>query len=315
MNDHTDPALPVSDAERLADLKNSVAGTPAPVQGAFRARRTAKRRKAARVGGLALSVATLMIAVPLGLSTGGPSQVDQSLVASEESASPEPSVPSLPPLPSMEPRPLETPDNPLPVTPRPTPTTPPVTETVTEAPPPPVVSETPTPAAPPSPDPSNIDELEDNPMANVEYLPGMSAADLAAFDAVGRSEVYGGGDRSSFVTPSGNIQCAYNSQPADQSRHMVHCKATEVGWGAARPLDCTDESDWERSLVALTGSETQVGECGTDTPLKPNPIVLEYGRGMVANGLTCISLESGLICEDPWTGNGFKVNQERLQVW
>ena len=111
-----------------------------------------------------------------------------------------------------------------------------------------------------------------------------------------------------WLTPSKNVACAVLAH-ADNSV-MLECRAAEHSW-AGSGISITDDAlpqptpSGEATFVAgqvLAGSSTQtIG-------------VLPYGHFVNWQGFRCVSLDTGLTCENWYSRHGFTISKSKLET-
>jgi hypothetical protein len=123
----------------------------------------------------------------------------------------------------------------------------------------------------------------------------------------------------SWLSPSRNIECGIVL--AGLSQHVWGCSIASHTWTApnANPADiCYNAgADCGTGIEALgAGKLTGRGETifesqlAVDSPA-PAPAVqtLAYGHSVTADGVTCLSLESGMTCNNAGSGHGFTLSK------
>jgi hypothetical protein len=301
MTDHDDQAA--LDPARLERLRQDVvAGAPPrPVGGARSARRTGVRRRATRLVGVAAAVAAVVVAVPLGLGLTDGATLDEGLQVATQEADPTATTGPPPPSPSGTGAAVPGADaGTAPVTAVP-PSTGPGTGVVA-------------PGA--SPAPTGAVELHGPPAEDEAALAAATLIEATATELGGVQ----------IASPSGNVRCGMH-------RTETRCTVGEADWSLPRPPDCgtsEESADWEPTTLVMSpaqradpdagdavvgGFVADLGYCGTDSALGPDPIVLGYGTAVVMGDVRCTSLRTGLTCQDLRTGSGFRVSRAAALVW
>ncbi len=115
-----------------------------------------------------------------------------------------------------------------------------------------------------------------------------------------------GTDQAAFATPSGNIACLMT---ADE----VRCDVLERTWTLPpTPADC--DLDFGRGVL-LGGAGPAQLSCVGDTVAGPTLPKLAYGAAVRFAGVMCVSRETGMRCENPVTGHGFRVSRGSFEVF
>ncbi|SFS01509.1 hypothetical protein SAMN05444714_0423 [Yoonia litorea] len=112
-----------------------------------------------------------------------------------------------------------------------------------------------------------------------------------------------------FQSPSGNIRCVI----ADGDGAFVRCDlGVDEQTYTARPAAC--DGQWGTSF-GLTMTGDGFLNCVT-VPIDPDatPIVLPYGTGLEAAGITCQSEVTGITCTNN-EGGGFAVRRAEQRVF
>jgi hypothetical protein len=104
-----------------------------------------------------------------------------------------------------------------------------------------------------------------------------------------------------FRTPSGNIGCAFNSDP-DFGGVYLRCDILSgLKPAPARPRGCT--LDWKYGYeMRPTGRAQTV--CAGETAVDKRAKVIRYGSKWARGGFTCLSRRTGLRCRNR-SGHGF----------
>jgi hypothetical protein len=104
-----------------------------------------------------------------------------------------------------------------------------------------------------------------------------------------------------FHTPSGNIGCAYVSEPSFGGPSLRCDILSGLKPRPRRPKGCT--LDWGFGYqMRLTGPSSTV--CAGDTTVDRRSQVLRYGQRWSRGGFTCTSRVAGLRCTNR-SGHGF----------
>lgn len=112
-------------------------------------------------------------------------------------------------------------------------------------------------------------------------------------------------DLESFRTPSDNIHCMFIR---DEGASLVECELrtqTNAKPALPRPADC--DLDWG-SRFALDAKGKAGMACHGDTLVSPDAPVLDYGRSLGWDGITCSSEQTGLTCKNR-RGRGFTLSR------
>lgn len=151
-------------------------------------------------------------------------------------------------------------------------------------------SDSPTPTATPTPEP-----------VNPSHLPAATAVDYTAYVF---PEFHDGPE---WVSPSGNLQCAIHGDP--DYYWKAGCVAAEHSWEYP-PCDsevCSAFTGLDQAgqvQVFRRGGAEFVGEGFGYTAN-----VLPYGSSISFAGVTCVSTEDGMYCEDQATFHGFLMSK------
>jgi Tfp pilus assembly PilM family ATPase len=100
-----------------------------------------------------------------------------------------------------------------------------------------------------------------------------------------------------FVTPSGNIGCYMDAE-------FARCDIQERDWSVDKPSDC--EQDYGFAMAVGESSSSFV--CAGDT-VGFDGFTLDYGSGARIGDFLCTSSDSGVVCVNESTGDGFKMSR------
>jgi hypothetical protein len=115
-----------------------------------------------------------------------------------------------------------------------------------------------------------------------------------------------GTDQAQFATPSGNIACLMR---ADE----VRCDVLERTWTLPpKPADC--DLDFGNGVLLVSAGPARLS-CIGDTVADPALPKLAYGQAVRYAGVVCVSRETGLRCDNPVTGHGFRVSRGSYEVF
>ena len=122
-----------------------------------------------------------------------------------------------------------------------------------------------------------------------------------------------------WLSPSRNIECGIVI--AGSSAHIWGCSVESHTWTApnSQPGDiCYNSGDDCGTGIEATGAGTLRGRGDTvfesqraiDGP-QPTPTIqtLAYGHSVTADGVTCVSLETGMSCANAASGHGFTLSK------
>ncbi|EAR49472.1 hypothetical protein OG2516_04628 [Oceanicola granulosus HTCC2516] len=98
----------------------------------------------------------------------------------------------------------------------------------------------------------------------------------------------------SFQSPSGNIHCFMTES------YGTRCDIIDYTPNFTDPGNC--DLDYGMAFGIAPGGRGEV-LCVGDTAITPDAPVLEYGDGRVLAGIACVSMETGMLCEDHSQGN------------
>lgn len=166
-------------------------------------------------------------------------------------------------------------------------------------------------SAPPPPVPQ--DQVDDQPTGEITEAPPVEAppADVPASHLPGATPVdvsayviSGFGDGPEFVSPSGNLLCRIQSA----STSTASCVANEHSWEYP---PCTDEVCSAYTGITPEGEVAVFRRGGAEfaNEVGYGAAVLAYGRSIAFAGVTCVSTEDGMVCEDDTTRHGFLMSR------
>ena len=115
-------------------------------------------------------------------------------------------------------------------------------------------------------------------------------------------------DYLAFQSPSGNIHCAIFAGEDAQARCDIQDFTPSF---TRRPADC--DLDWGYAFVVGPYGRAGVA-CAGDTVIDDAARVLQYGREVSLDGMTCTSLITGMVClnED---GYGFQIAKRKQELF
>jgi hypothetical protein len=147
----------------------------------------------------------------------------------------------------------------------------------------PVVEEEPSPSPEePSPSPEESSESP-TPEPEIDYADGFDVSEHSDDGSI------------QFVTPSGNIGCYMDAD-------FARCDIRERDWSVDKPSDC--EQDYGFAMAVNDSSSYFV--CAGDT-VGFDGFTLDYGNGTRIGDFLCTSSDSGVVCVNESTGDGFKM--------
>lgn len=164
-------------------------------------------------------------------------------------------------------------------------------------------------SAPPPPAPQEqtddqpVDEATDEPEeaapeVPASHLPGATPVDASAYVVSGLH------DGPEWISPSGNLYCRIQSN-ADST---ASCVANEHSWEYP---PCTEEVCSAYTGITPEGEVAVFRRGGAEfaNEVGYGAAVLEYGRSIAFAGVTCVSTEDGMVCEDDTTRHGFLISR------
>jgi hypothetical protein len=134
----------------------------------------------------------------------------------------------------------------------------------------------------PSPTPEESSESP-TPEPEIDYADGFDVSEHSDDGSV------------QFVTPSGNIGCYMDAE-------FARCDIQERDWSVDKPSDC--EQDYGFAMAVNDSSSYFV--CAGDT-VGFDGFTLDYGNGTRLGDFLCTSSDSGVVCVNESTGDGFKM--------
>jgi hypothetical protein len=134
----------------------------------------------------------------------------------------------------------------------------------------------------PSPTPEESSESP-TPKPEIDYADGFDVSEHSDDGSV------------QFVTPSGNIGCYMDAE-------FARCDIQERDWSVDKPSDC--EQDYGFAMAVNDSSSYFV--CAGDT-VGFDGFTLDYGNGTRLGDFLCTSSDSGVVCVNESTGDGFKM--------
>ena len=122
-----------------------------------------------------------------------------------------------------------------------------------------------------------------------------------------------------FVSPSRNLRCGvvHWDGPATWG-----CSIIEKEWEF--PRESPDDFCYDAQVscgwgIEATGDEMphprKRGDVAFESEYRTDSPVLGYGTSVSYSGITCVSEERGITCEDIRTGHGFTISKSLNEIW
>lgn len=139
----------------------------------------------------------------------------------------------------------------------------------------------------------------DNPRTVVETVTQSSTTTVSKEIAVKQVR-----ELTGFSSPSANIGCYID-------RRFVRCDIRRRAWKPPpKPASC--DLDYGQGIAIGAGERARI-VCAGDTALGSKDR-LEYGEGIQAGVLRCVSRRVGITCQDTESGHGFSISRERYEL-